>query len=96
VGLTADGDEAADVVFMVWDHDYAEWSDGQGNYRLTDGSSVFGLINPSTIVGLHGDFLIRLLNRGPTSVTVARFQATMSVLTTNGQTLEIGTMPIEP
>jgi len=96
VGLTAEGGEAADVVFMVWDHDYAEWSDGQGNYRLTDGSSVFGLINPSTIVGLHGDFLIRILNRGPTSVTVAQFQATMSVLTTDGRTLELGAMPIEP
>ena len=95
VDVTTEGGEAADVAFMVWDHDYAEWSDGQGNYHLSDGSSAFGLINPSTIVGLHGEFLIQILNRGSTPVTVGRFQVTMNVLTTNGQDLEIGSMPSE-
>ena len=93
--VAAEGDAPVDLGFLVWDHDYNEWSDGQGNYKLS-GPSVFGLINPTTVVGLHGEFWIQIVNHGSTPVRVARFQATMNVLTTDGRNLDIGTMPGQP
>ena len=96
VGVTSEGSDDVDFVFTIWDQGYGEWNDNQGHNQISEGSSAVGLINAMAIVDVHGELVIEIRNRGSSPVTVEKFQMTMLVETTDGRTLELGSMPSEP
>lgn len=95
-GVAVEGTSPVELAFTVWDRDYGEWSDNQGHNQIPAGSSVVGVVNAVAIVDVHGMFLVQIANHGTTAVTMDRFETTMLVLTTDGQTLELGTLPTQP
>jgi tetratricopeptide (TPR) repeat protein len=95
-GVAVEGTGPFELAFAVRDRDYGAWSDNQGHNQIPAGSSVMGVVDAEAIVDVHGEFLVRIANKGTTAVTIDRFEVTMLVLTTDGQTLELGTIPTQP
>ncbi|HLC34537.1 MAG TPA: tetratricopeptide repeat protein [Anaerolineales bacterium] len=95
-GVAGEGPSPAELAFTVWDRDTGEWSDNQAHNQIPAGSSLLGVVNATAIVDVHGEFLVQITNHGSTAVTIDRFETNMLVLTTDGQTLELGTLPTQP
>lgn len=96
LGVTGEGSDPVDLEFAVWDRGYGEWNDNQGHNQIGEGSSAVGLINAMAIVDVHGELFIEIHNLGLGAATLQGFQVTMLVQTTDGKSLELGTMPSQP